>query len=67
MSVSKDSYQSRSAQLDEILDKLQNGNLDIDQATEAYEQGMILVQELERHLKLVENKVKKIKNNFNNK
>jgi exodeoxyribonuclease VII small subunit len=57
-------YQSLSQQLDEVINQLQNGELDIDQATKAYEQGMSLIQQMEHHLETVENQVAKIKKSF---
>ena len=62
-----ENYQSLSTKLDKVIDQLQNGDLDIDQAAEAYEQGMALIKQLELHLKTVENKVKKINKSFGDK
>lgn len=57
-------YRQLSQQLDEILDNLQSGNLDIDEAIKKYEQGMAIVQQLQTYLKDAENKVTKIKKSF---
>ncbi|HSX44574.1 MAG TPA: exodeoxyribonuclease VII small subunit [Candidatus Saccharimonadales bacterium] len=54
-------YRKLSTELDEVINKLQNDDLDIDQAAEVYEKGMNLIQQMEKHLKTVENKVTKIK------
>lgn len=58
------SYQELSNELDSILQELQAGDLDIDDAVKKYERGMQILQELETYLKTAENKVKKIKANF---
>ena len=57
-------YQTLSAELDELLAKLQSNDVDVDQAVALYERGMIIVKELETYLKTAENKVTKIKKQF---
>lgn len=64
MANSKDNYQSMSTELDQIVESLQDGSLEIDQAAKAYEKGIELINKLEDHLKTVENKISKIKNSF---
>ncbi|HWB38999.1 MAG TPA: exodeoxyribonuclease VII small subunit [Candidatus Saccharimonadales bacterium] len=54
-------YQTLSAELEEILAKLQSGELDVDAALPAYERGMELVKQLEEYLKTAENKVSQLK------
>lgn len=54
-------YQALSAELDEILEKLQTADLDIDQAVKYYERGMAIVKQLEAYLKTAENKVTTVK------
>jgi exodeoxyribonuclease VII small subunit len=56
----KPDYRALSAELDELLDKLQGGELTIDEAVPAYERGLQLVKELETYLKTAENTVKKL-------
>lgn len=58
------SYQSLSEELDAILSQLQTEDTDIETAVKAYERGMALVAELEKQLKNAQNRVKKIKLNF---
>ena len=58
------SYQKLNAELDVILDELQGGELDIDEAVKKYERGMAIVKELQTYLKTAENTVKKVKANF---
>lgn len=54
-------YQTLSAQLDGILAKLQDPELEVDEAVQLYEQGTKLITQLEKHLKQAENKLTKLK------
>jgi len=54
-------YQSLSQELDNILDKLQGEDIDIDTAVQAYSRGMEIVEQLQTQLKAAENKVQKVK------
>lgn len=67
MTTKKSDYQSLSKELDEILSKLQYSELDIDESVAAYERGMSIAKELEAYLKVAENKITKIKANWDNK
>lgn len=58
------SYQELSAELDEVMARLQTEDIDIEEAVKAYGRGMTIVAELEQQLKNAENKVKKIKLQF---
>ena len=40
---------------------MESGDLDVDQAIKYYQAGMDLVKELEKQLKLAENKITKVK------
>lgn len=55
------SYQALSAELEKILDDLQQPDVDVDEALKLYERGQLLVQELEKCLKTAENKITKLK------
>ncbi len=57
-------YHKMSQELDLLLEELQSGDLDIDQAVIKYERGMQILEEMETYLKTAENKVKKIKAGF---
>lgn len=57
----KTDYKALSAELDQVLTKLQSAELDVDEAVAAYERGMEIAKELETYLKQAENKVTKIK------
>lgn len=55
--MAKADYKSLSTELDEILTKLQSGELSIDDALPAYERGVAIVKLLEKQLLEAENKV----------
>lgn len=55
------SYKELSQELDQVMAKLEGGELDIDQAVTAYERGLAIVRELEAYLKDAENKVTELK------
>jgi exodeoxyribonuclease VII small subunit len=61
MAVPKENYQDLSQKLDDVLDKLQSEDLDVDTAISLYEQGLNLVAELEKRLETAENKVRELK------
>lgn len=54
-------YHKLNEELDIILNELQSGELNIDEAVKKYEHGMKIVSELETYLKTAKNKVIKIK------
>lgn len=54
-------YKALSAELDDVLSRLQSDELDVDKAVKLYERGMAITKELETYLKTAENKVQKIK------
>ncbi|MCA9334160.1 exodeoxyribonuclease VII small subunit [Candidatus Saccharibacteria bacterium] len=55
------SYRELKGQLDEVLARLQQDDIDIDEAMKLHEQGTKLVAELETYLKTAENKITKHK------
>lgn len=59
------SYQKLRAELDEVVEALQSADADIDDAVKKYERGMEIIKQLESYLKTAENRVKKIKQDFN--
>ena len=61
MADKKVNYRAHSAELQDILEQLQSGQLSIDEAMPAYERGMKLVKELETYLKTAEHTVTKLK------
>jgi exodeoxyribonuclease VII small subunit len=57
-------YQDLSKKLDEIMARFNDEDIDIEEAMALYEEGITIVKELETYLKTAENKVKKIKLQF---
>jgi exodeoxyribonuclease VII small subunit len=64
MSQPKPTYQELKVELDQVMSKLQQEELDVDEALKLYERGLQLVQELEKYLKTAENSVKQLKAKF---
>ena len=54
-------YRELSSELDDVLNKLQSVESDIDEAVKQYERGMQIIKDLEAYLKTAENKVLKTK------
>ena len=54
-------YQKMNDELEAMIAKLQQDDMDIDEAMQAYERGLELVKKLETYLKTAENKVTKLK------
>jgi exodeoxyribonuclease VII small subunit len=57
----KDSYQTLSTKLDDVLTRLQQPDIGVDEAVELYEQGLKLVKQCEAQLSAAENKIEKLK------
>ncbi|MET1033392.1 MAG: exodeoxyribonuclease VII small subunit [Candidatus Saccharimonadales bacterium] len=57
----KKDYQALSLELDEVLAKLQQPDVQVDQAVKLYEQGLALIDQLETHLEQAENTIEKLK------
>lgn len=53
-------YQQASAKLDEILSKLQEPDVEIDEALKLYEEGLHVAKKCESLLKQAENKLTKL-------
>jgi exodeoxyribonuclease VII small subunit len=60
MAKTKD-YQALSLELDEVLAKLQQPNVQVDEAVKLYEQGLRLIEQLEKHLQQAENTIERLK------
>lgn len=58
------SYQELKTELDDVMLRLQQDDLDVDKALEHYQRGLELVQQLETYLKNSENKITEIKAKF---
>lgn len=57
----KRSYKELSAELAELLARLEQGDMDIEEAVQCYERGLEIVKQLEGYLKRAENTVTELK------
>lgn len=55
------SYQELDAELEDITLKLQSSDVDLDEATKLYERALIVLENLETHIKTAKNKVSQLK------
>jgi len=61
MAKAEKDYQVLSEELDDVLAKLQTPGVHVDEAVKLYEQGLELVNQLEKHLALAENKIEQLR------
>lgn len=54
------SYRALSEELETIVLALQQDDVDVDVAMQKYERGLELIAELEKYLKMAENKIEKL-------
>lgn len=54
-------YKALSSELDDIVAKLQSGDIDVDEAIELYKRGAVIIKELEKYLTSAENSITKVK------
>lgn len=59
--MAKQDYQTLNLQLSEVLAKLQQPDIQVDEAIKLYEQGLRLTRQLEALLQAAENRVEKLK------
>lgn len=59
--MTKIDYQKLSDELDEILAKLQSAEIGVDEATEAFERGLKIADQLEEYLTTAKNKIERVK------
>jgi exodeoxyribonuclease VII small subunit len=59
--MAKATYKQLSDELQQLMEDLESGELDIDEAVKCYERGLLVVKELELYLKDAENKVTELK------
>ena len=59
--MTEKNYQTLSDELDAVLAKLQDSDVQVDEAVGLYEQGTKLITQLEKHLQTAENKLTKLK------
>lgn len=55
MADPKPKYRELKQQLDSILSKLESGDLDIDEASQLYEEGSLVIKKLEKYLDATKN------------
>ena len=58
----KESYEEMLAKLQNILDSLENGEINIEESMKAYEEGVKLVNKLYKTLNTLEGKISLVKN-----
>jgi exodeoxyribonuclease VII small subunit len=56
-------YQVLQQELDDIIDKLQSGSIEVDEALGAYERGSDIIKLLQGRLAVAQNKVTKLQKN----
>jgi exodeoxyribonuclease VII small subunit len=61
MSANKN-YNEMQNELNQIIDDLQSGNIDVDNAMTKYDRGQLLIKDIGDYLKKAENKITNIKN-----
>jgi exodeoxyribonuclease VII small subunit len=61
MATKTKDYQELSLELDEVLAKLQQPNVQVDDAVKLYGQGLALIEQLEKQLATAENTIEKLK------
>ncbi len=54
-------YKALRAELDQILQSLDDPNADVETMTKQYQRGMAIIAELETYVKKAENSIKKVK------
>jgi len=59
-----ENYQVLRERLDELLLKLQDPECDVDEAVDLYEQALVLIDKLEKHLEKAENRIRKVQADF---
>jgi exodeoxyribonuclease VII small subunit len=59
MAEKKFDYTKKAAELDEVLARLQDPDIQVDEATKLYDAGLKLVDEIEAYLNQAENTVRK--------
>ena len=60
MTKKKDSFEDRMKKLQNIVDKLEKDDIDLDKSIEFYQEGLELSKELRKELKSFEDKINKI-------
>ncbi len=61
MTKDKKNFETNLKKLEEIVDKLENGEVDLEESVKLYEEGMMLKKICEEKLRSIESQIKKIK------
>ncbi len=67
MSKKKVSTQEKMRQLEIIVEWFESDDVDIDEALQKYEEGLVLVSELQDDMKIAKNKFTKLQKSFDQK
>jgi len=59
--MAEKTYKQLQAELDALMAKLQDDELDVDTAIDTYEAATKIITQLQKHLKTAENKLNKVK------
>ena len=65
MAVKKKNFEERIVEIDEIIEKLENGELSLDDSIKEYEKAINLIKESEKLLEAAEGKVMKVLEKIN--
>ena len=60
MSVKKKNFEERIVEIDDIIEKLENGELSLDDSIKEYEKAIKLIKESEKLLEAAEGKLMKV-------
>ena len=60
MSVKKKNFEERIVEIDDLIEKLENGELSLDDSIKEYEKAIKLIKESEKLLEAAEGKVMKV-------
>ncbi len=58
----KESFEQKVQKLEQILEKLENGDIELEKSLEEYKKGVLLADELIKYLNEFENKIQIIRN-----
>ncbi len=58
------SFQQDFAELEKIVERLESGQIDLDEAIEQFERGLALAQSCKKRLSVIENRVVEVKKKF---
>ena len=61
MNKDKNNFETNLKKLEEIVEKLENGDVDLEESVKLYEEGMNLKKICDEKLKNIESQIKKIK------